>query len=112
MRDFYFYAFLLRGRSFCFKLIGLGVRKGGPPGLGKITGLEDCSMGTCCDGIRSLRRRKKKLSQVRESGDPCTVLADYSTGNNMYVFFHFLIVRKFFNMKTLKNPVLTDFARL
>jgi len=67
---------VVRGRSFCFKLIGSGVRKGGTPGLGKITGtLKDCSMGKYCNGSYSLRKHENfHKFAFRDSGDPCAVL--------------------------------------
>ena len=85
MRRFYFYAFF-PGAKACFKLIGLGVRKSGTPALGEIT---DFKTGPWKRAVTEAVLSEVTFSQAsfRERGDPCAVLAVYSTlfrRNNIY----------------------------
>ena len=85
MPPFLFLCFFSGGKP-CFKLIGLGVRKSGAPALGEIT---DFKTGPRKRVVTEAVLSEVTFSQAsfRERGDPCAVLAVYSTvfrRNNIY----------------------------
>jgi hypothetical protein len=86
------------GAKACFKLIGLGVRKSGAPALGEIT---DFKTGPWKRVVTEAVLSEVTFSQAsfRKGGDPCAVLAIYSTVHiqeKQYILFDLLLCINFY----------------